>query len=268
MINIKKADGSIEEFSDEKLKNSINRAGIPSNLQKELLENIKQRLYDGIPSSKIYKYVQEYLIRSKEPYKAKYSLKRAIMEIGPTGFPFEVYVSEILKSMGFKTIVGSMLRGQCVNHEVDVIAQNQNEKIFIECKYHNKPGIRSDVHVALYTKARFDDLKDKHNFSSAILITNTKVTSDALDFANCSNIKVIGWNYPFGEGLRDLVEKYKLFPITQFSFASGAEKTRLLEKNIVLVKQICDDPDILNQIELGSYKKQQIINESKAICNL
>lgn len=268
MISITKADGTHEEFSEEKLIESIKRAGIPINLQDSLLEHVRARLYEGIPSSKIYKHIQEYLIKAKEPYQAKYSLKKAIMEIGPTGFPFEVYVSEILKSMGYKTIVGSLLRGQCVNHEVDVIAQNQSEKIFVECKYHNRPGLRSDVHVALYTKARFDDLKEKHNFSSAMLITNTKVTSDALDFANCSNIKVIGWNYPNREGLRDLVEKYKLFPITQFSFASGKEKIQLLEKNIVLIKQICENPNILNQVELEPYKKEQIVNESKAICGL
>lgn len=268
MTSIIKADGTIEEFSDEKLISSIRRAGIPRTFENELLIYIKDRLYEKIPSSKIYKYIQEYLVRIKEPYQAKYSLKRALMEIGPTGFPFEVYVSEILKSMGYKTIVGSTLRGKCVNHEVDVIAQNQNEKIFVECKYHNKPGIRSDVHVALYTKARFEDLKAKHNFSGAMLVTNTKVTSDALVFASCGDIRVIGWDYPKDEGLRDLVEKYKLFPITQFSFVSGREKIRLLEKNIVLVKQICENPNILNQIELGSYKKQQIVNESNAICNL
>lgn len=268
MINITKADGTLEKFSEEKLISSIRRAGIPRSFENELLEHVRTRLYEGIPSSKIYKQIQEYLIKTKEPYQAMYSLKRAIMEIGPTGFPFEVYVSEILKSMGYKTTVGTILRGQCVNHEVDIIAQNQNEKIFVECKYHNKPGIRSDVHVALYTKARFEDLKAKHNFSGAMLVTNTKVTSDALDFANCSNIKVIGWDYPKGEGLRDLVERYKLFPITQFSFMSGSEKAKLLGGNIVLAKQICENPDILNQVELGSFKKRQIIDESMAMCNL
>ena len=62
MINIVKADGTLEKFSDEKLILSIRRAGIPENLENELLEYVKQHLYDKIPSYKIYKYIQEHSI--------------------------------------------------------------------------------------------------------------------------------------------------------------------------------------------------------------
>ncbi len=268
MITVIKADGRQEQFNEEKLRSSIKRAGIPDNLQTELVDHIRSRLYERIPTSQIFKHIDEYLAKIPHPYQTKYSLKRAIMEIGPTGFPFEVYVSEILKSMGYKTTVHTILRGKCVNHEIDVIAEKQNERIFVECKYHNKPGIRSDVHVALYTKARYDDLKVKHDFSKAMLVTNTKITTDALDYAKCEGVEVMGWSYPEGESLRDLVEKFKLFPITQFAFMSTGQKTRLLENNIVLVKQICENPAILNQIEFDSAKKDQLIKEAKAICSL
>lgn len=268
MNTVAKADGTFEQFSEEKLRSSIKRAGIPENFQNELVDHIRARLYERIPTYEIYKHIDEYLAKIPQPYQTKYSLKRAIMEIGPTGFPFEVYVSEILKSMGYKTQVHTTLRGKCVNHEVDIIAVNQTEKIFVECKYHNKPGIRSDIHVALYTKARFDDLKVKHDFSKAMLVTNTKITTDALDYAKCEGVEVMGWSYPENESLRDQVEKYKLFPITQFAFISTGEKTKLLEKNIVLVKQICENPAILNEIELNPDKKDQLIKQAKAICSL
>ena len=268
MITVLKEDGTEEEFSEEKLLTGIRRAGIPKNLQEELVSHVKQRLYDRIPTHEIYRHVGEYLGKSEPIFQAKYSLKRAIMEIGPTGFPFEIYISEVLKALGYETEVGVILRGKCVNHEVDVIAKKPDKKVFVECKYHNKPGIRSDVHVALYTKARFDDLKAKHNFSEALLVTNTKITTDALDYANCENINVIGWNYPESEGLRDLVEKYKLFPITQFPIISFSEKTKLLEKNIVLAKQICQNPSILNDVEIDPNKKEKIIKEAELICSL
>jgi len=110
------------------------------------------------------------------------------MELGPTGYPFEDFVTEILKAKGYVTQTRSILLGKCVSHEIDVIAQKNAEKIMVEAKYHNAPGIHTDVHVSLYTKARFDDLKEKYQFSQPWLFTNTKITPDALAYALCVNM--------------------------------------------------------------------------------
>lgn len=279
MSQVIKADGTVEEFSEEKLLSSIKRAGVPSKLHHLVLDHVKSRIYDNIPTFEIYKHIEEFLEESNEPYvRAKYSLKAAIMELGPTGFPFEVYVSEILKAQGYQTEVGTFLVGKCVNHEVDVIATKasgpeghparRDKKIFVECKFHNKPGTKSEVHVSLYTKARFDDLRQKHNFSHALLVTNTKITSDALSYAQCENVAVMSWSYPEGESLRDLVEKYKLFPITQLSLLSLSQKQELLAKDVVLIKQICSDPTLLNDISLPPNKRDEAIKEASFVCNL
>src|SRR3990172_9268594 len=99
MPQVIKADGTIEQFSEEKLLSSIKRAGVPSSLHNQILEYVKKHVYDNIPTSEIYKQIGEFLEKNDEPYvKSKYSLKSALMELGPTGFPFEVYVSEILKA--------------------------------------------------------------------------------------------------------------------------------------------------------------------------
>ncbi len=269
MPQVIKADGTIEEFSDEKLLLSIRRAGVPSKLHSLVLNHVKEKLYDNIPTYEIYKHIEEFLEKNDEPYvKAKYSLKSAIMELGPTGFPFEVYVSEILKAQGFQAEVGTFLVGKCVNHEVDIIAKSKEEKIFVECKFHNRPGIKSEVHVSLYTKARFDDLAQKHGFSKAMLVTNTKMTSDALSYALCENIEVMSWTYPEEASLRELIEKYKLYPITQLSFLSFSQKQELLVKDVVLIKQICTNPTLLNHISLPPNKRDEILEEARAVCNL
>ena len=269
MIQVVKADGSIEPFSEEKLIASIKRAGIPSSLHPQVLDRVKKGLYENIPTSEIYKYIEDYLGSAKEySSRSKYSLKSAIMELGPTGFPFEVYIAEILKAEGYTTEVGITMTGKCVNHEVDIIAKKGNEKLMVECKFHNRPGIRSDLHVSLYTKARFDDLKEKHGFTKAMLVTNTKITLDALAYADCENLKVLSWGYPEEENIRNLIEKHKLYPVTQFAFLSLAEKQELLAKDVVLMKQICNNPEILNQITIPSNKREQIMTEAKSVCNL
>lgn len=269
MPQVIKADGSVEEFSEEKLISSIKRAGVTESLQKQVLDHIKGRLYDNIPTHEIYKHIEEFLDKSSQPYaKSKYSLKSALMELGPTGFPFEVYVAQILKAQGFQTQVGIYLVGKCVNHEVDIIAKSKDKKIFVECKFHNRPGIKSEVHVSLYTKARFDDLREKHGFSKALLVTNTKITSDALSYALCENIDIMSWTYPEGSSLRELIEKYKLYPVTQLSYLSFSQKQELLAKDVVLIKQICENPNVLGQIDIPKNKREDILKEATIVCSL
>jgi len=267
MVNVIKATGDKEPFSEDKVKISIQRAGIPDELETQVVEHVKSKLYENIPTSEIYHHITEFLGKSSSYSKAKYSLKQAIMDLGPTGYPFEDFVSEILKEDSYTTKTRSLLSGKCITHEIDVIAQKQNKRIMIEAKFHNEPGIRTDVHVALYTKARFDDLKDKYNFSEAWIVTNTKVTSDALAYALCENLKIISWSYPERDSLRDLIEKFNLHPMTVLTTLSENQKQQLLEKHVVLCKKIMEQPSILDLIDIPQEKKKEVLEEIKAICN-
>lgn len=266
MVNVIKANGQTEPFSEEKLRDSIQRAGIPQNLQQQVIAHVKSKLYENIPTAEVYKHLTEFL--SKEPHlRSRYSLKQSIMDLGPTGYPFEDYVSEVLKAKGYVTELRSVLTGKCVTHEIDVIAEKPNaEKLMIEAKFHNASGIRTDVHVSLYVKARFDDLKEKYKFDRAWLFTNTKITSDALTYALCANMGVVSWSYPQNEGLRDLIEKYKLFPITILSSLSQTQKQTLLENHIVLVRDICKNKTTLDSLALQTDKVNQIHKEAELIC--
>ena len=265
MVNVHKANGEIEPFNDEKVRGSILRAGIKKELADEVLNHVKEKLYDNIPTSEIYTYITEYL--GATPSKAKYSLKRAIMELGPTGFPFEDYISEILRLEGYITEVGSTLSGKCVQHEVDVLAERDGRKIMVEAKFHNDVGIKTELHVSLYTKARFDDIKDKYGLDEAWIVTNTKVSIDAVSYAQCAGMKVISWSYPENQGIRDLVEKWKLHPITALSGLSQSQKQILMQNGTVLCKTVCEKNSILDILNIPLDKKQEVIDEATLICN-
>ena len=57
MISVIKADGTSEAFSDVKVLDSIKRARIPQHLQKEVLTQIKAKVYNNMPTSEIYGYI-------------------------------------------------------------------------------------------------------------------------------------------------------------------------------------------------------------------
>lgn len=268
MVDVIKATGQIEPFSEEKLRYSIHRAGIPDEIQDQVVAHVNSKLYNNIPTSEVYHHITEFLVKSNKPHvKAKYSLKQAIMDLGPTGYPFEDFVAEILKTQGYSVAVRQVLPGKCVSHEIDVVAEKNGEKMMVEAKFHNGPGTRTDIHVALYTKARFDDIKERHNFSEVYLITNTKATIDALNYGDCSNVKVISWAVPEGESLRDMVEHSKVFPITTLTTLSQAQKQILLENHVVLCTTIVENPGTLSILGLPKIKEQETINEAKFVTN-
>lgn len=264
MVTVIKATGEKEPFSEQKVRSSIKRAGIPPEIENQVAAHVISKLYENIPTQEIYHHIIEFLGTSSYPYsKSKYSLKKSIMDLGPTGYPFEDYFADILKTQGFKTQTRVILTGKCISHEIDVIAQKNDKKIMVEAKFHNTPGTKTDVHVALYTKARFDDLCEKNNFSQGWLVTNTKISLDAINYAMCVGIKVISWNQPENESLRDIVEKANLLPITILATLSENQKQILLNGHIVLCKDIFDAPDHLSILNLPEDKNKEVLKEVK-----
>lgn len=272
MFHVLKANGERELYSVDKVNESIIRAGIPTDLHTSVLRHITNRIYDNIPTSEIYFHIVEFLKSSHLPYaKSRYSLKQAIMELGPTGYPFEDYVGKILQHQGFSITTRQLLRGKCIMHEIDVIAQKNTvlaNKIMVEAKYHNAVGLRTNVHVPMYTKSRFEDIKDLYKFSDVWVVTNTKATVDAIAYAECVGIKIITWGHPVGGSLRNLIEKYRLYPVTSLMTLNNQQKQLLLQNGIVLCKDVCEDPSLIDFLNLNNTKLAQVQEEIKFICNV
>jgi len=277
MIQVKKASGDLEPFSEEKVVRSLERTGINKVIIDRTLTHIKKELYDGISTQKIYSHIFELLRKEKPIYSARYSLKRAIMELGPTGYPFEKFIGALLKHNGYQVETGVNISGRCVTHEIDVIAQKENKHFMIECKFHNQQGIRSDVKVALYVKARFDDVeavweeKSGHQtkFHQAWLVTNTKFSSDAIQYGECMGMRLIGWSYPPSGSLQDLIEKSGLHPITYLTSLSRGQKEILLSSDIVLCQDILSaDQTFLSSLSLSSEQRIKLFEEIKEVCGL
>ena len=159
-VTIIKASGEQEPFDESKLVKSLAKTGLSVDVASQTVDYLKRHLRTGITTKDIHEHVSSYL-KENAPVNNyyNYGLKRAIMDLGPSGHPFETIVSDVLTVYGYKTEVGVIVLGKCVTHEIDVVAKKDNKQFFIECKFHNSPGIKTDVQVALYTYARYLDIK-------------------------------------------------------------------------------------------------------------
>jgi len=237
-IRVKKASGKYEPFSAEKVRSSLQRAGADETLIIKILAHLQKQLYDDIPTKKIYQEVYRLLNQSKDPVSLRYNLKEAIMALGPSGYPFEQFVAGVLARQGYQTKTNQIIRGRCISHEIDVIAQKEDQRFAIECKFHNRPGTKSEIKEALYTYARFLDVAQTGQFSQGWLVTNTKATAQAIKYARCVKLMVLSWNYPAKESLRSLIEKSGLHPVTCLGGLSKGEKKQILESGIVFGRDL------------------------------
>jgi Holliday junction resolvase-like predicted endonuclease len=267
MVNIMKANGQREPFSEKKLRHSIQRAGIPAALQQQVVDRVEAQLHEDITSAEIYRTIIAYLGTSEDPYsKTKYTLKEAIMLLGPSGYPFEDYFAHILESRGYDVKTRQIMKGRCITHEVDVLARKNGKTSMVEAKFHNSIGARTDVHVAMYTKSRFEDIKIRYSLDEAIIITNTKVTTDAIAYAECVGMKIFGWDYPNEGSLRDVIEEYRLFPITSLTTITPAQKNKLIQNHVVLCKSIYNNNYLLDILKLPKPQHEAVLQEVSYLC--
>jgi hypothetical protein len=272
-IMIRKADGQLEKFDLQKLEHSLARAHASAEVAQKVVAYMVQHVEDGMTTHEIYHQAFSFLHTLETPVAARYSLRRAIMELGPSGFPFERFIAEIMKTQGYEAITDQVVLGSCVEHEVDVVAWNDKELIMTEVKFHNELGLKSDLKVVLYVKARFEDLAEttfnyggtNRKMTDGWLVTNTKFTLSAIKYAECKDLKIIGWNYPIGGGLKDMIEKSGLHPITSLNALSVHDKKALLEKNIVLCKTLTEDTSMLQAIGLTDANIDSVLEECKLI---
>ncbi len=165
-MQIKKLDGTLEDFDIKKLEKALLRAGATRNVAGEIASHIEavakeNQKGEDITTEFVYKLAFKQLKNISRAAALKFSLKRAILEIGPSGFPFEEFVAEIWRHQGYTAITGQIVYGSCVSHEVDVIAWKPGELVMVEAKYHSDAASRTDLKTALYVKARYDDIKQQ-----------------------------------------------------------------------------------------------------------
>lgn len=278
MFEVLKRNGEKEYFSEEKFANSLRKSGLDDDEILKALSFVKSKLYDGIDTDQIYKIASTYLKKkAKEKIPSiRYSLKRSVMELGPSGFPFEHFIARLYEELGYETKTGAILKGKCINHEIDVIAYKDNELILIEAKFHNESSLKSDTKVALYVKARYDDLTDiefdiagkKMKMTKPMLITNTSFTNNSIRYVECVNkFEMISWSYPKTRNLLNMIEDLGIHPITCIPKLSKKDKQTLISLGYVYCKDVLNNPNAFKEAGIRGGRAAAAKDMIETVCN-
>lgn len=272
-LNIVKKSGETVKFSSKKLQESLTHSGASDPLIKKILNKISAELYNGISTKEIFNRAFYYLKQEKGTFASKYKLKKAIYELGPSGFPFEKLISAVLSYSGYHTTVGTILQGKCVNHEIDIIGKKEEENIIVECKFHGDERLNCDVKIPLYIHSRFNDVKaywdlnKKTKIDKGWVVTNTRFTKDAIKYGNCSGLFLLSWDFPPNNSLKDRIDRLGLYPITVSTLLSKKEKDFLLNRAVILCRQLAENSFYLNHLGVSEPRKKKILKEMSFICN-
>lgn len=263
---VEKTSGEKELFDAEKLKRSLKKAGADGNLIDVILREITAQ--QPQTTQEIHAIVSGFLQKVTPPIAARYNLKRALIELGPIGFPFEQFVAHILQAQDFHTKTNQIVRGACVEHEIDIITEKQHKYAMIECKFHNSLGIKTDIQVALYTQARFEDIKKTEQFHEAWIVTNTQFTSETIKYGTCMGIQLLGWNYPTNKGLAHIIDTLGIHPITALQELNALQKRELIKQGLVLCRDAAKYQPAFKSLGFTDQKIETIIKQAKAVCKL
>lgn len=273
-ITVVKASGETEPLDLNKIRRSCERVGASPEVIEKVVQEISDLVYNGMTTKKIYIMVRNILKKYARYSEARFRLKEAMIKLGPSGFPFESYINEVLKEYGYSTRIRTMLKGVCANHEIDIIAQSQipsSEKYLVECKYHNAFGIYTGLKETLYTHARLLDLQDGYRkgvcelLNKAWLVTNTKISKEAVKYGECKDIKLLGWNHPQNNGLEQLIKEKDLYPVTVLDFVDQISLNKFSKSGIMLIKnlELLRTQDLAEITEISTNKLEQIQDDLK-----
>lgn len=272
-MRVKKYSGELTDFNPNSLRYSLSRSGANSDEVDRVFKEIEHKLYDGISTRELYELAFEHLKSVKNTFAARYSLKKALRDLGPEGYYFEKWISKIYQEDGYQAVTGQILQGHAVTHEIDVVAVKDSKMLAIECKFRNDIDAKISVTTPMYFMSRVKDLvglpftffNKKLAVTEGWLVTNAYFTSDSIKFGEFHKMNLLSWNYPEENSLKLKVDNNGEYPITCLTSLSDLEKSKLLKAQCILVKDIVRDPKYLQVLQVDNVQKKRILLEASEL---
>ncbi len=212
----------------------------------QVAQEVEKRLYENITTQKILQIIFALMRKHKPAVKHLFDLKEGIslMEAKPE---FEVFVRVLLAYSGFQVKPNTILRGLCGEHEVDALATKDGLTHLVEAKHHNNYHALTGLDESRIARAIIEDVTEGYTngateikIDRAMIVSNTKYSDHAINYGRCRGILQVGWSSPEGFGLRDIIEKNKLYPLSCLRGVSKEARLRLVDAGIVLIKQLLE----------------------------
>lgn len=271
---VKKFSGELVPLNKSSLMYSLSKSGASQQEVAKVFNGIEAQLYNEITTKKLYQLAFNELKKIRKSYAARYSLKKALRDLGPDGYNFEIWVTRFFEEIGCQATHSQTLKGTAVNHEIDVIAIKNGKLQLAECKFRNDVDAKIPVTTPMYFLSRFNDLKEnefeffgqKLKPATGWLITNAYLTLDAVSFANYYGIELISWNYPEKSNIKTRVDSGGLYPITCLTSLNKLQKNILLKEEIVLVKDLLLHINkVVSLIKLTDNQQRKLSEEAQEL---
>ena len=263
MVYIIKADGSKQLFEKNKIIGTCMRAGVNEQIANEIANTVSRRVHENMTTHEIYHIVLNELDKRNHISSFIYRLREAVANIDPENF--EIYIKKILESHGYECKWNVIVPGECIEHQIDVIARDEKEVWAVECKRHFNPHRFCDLGTVLETWARIDDLKkgfkkgkNKSGFTGAWLVTNTKFSEHGKKYAKAKSLRLTGWDYEGNLSLENLIISKRMYPITILKTEVAYHKI-LLNNKIITIQDVLQSnriKKIINRSELEKITKE------------
>jgi len=275
-MKVTKFNGELVDYNPKALKISLTKSGASKDEVEEVFDLMTPDIFDGIKTRDLYNLAFENLKKYRSSYAARYSLKKALRDLGPEGYYFEKYIKRLMETTGFNAINSQTVQGAAVTHEIDVVTEKDGKLFFCECKFRNDVDAKISVTTPMYFMSRMIDVKDteysyfgkKLKPSKGFLITNAYLTTDSIDWANFYNIGMISWNYPEKMSLKYLIDNLAIYPITCLTTLNADQLKELMKKDCLLVKDIIEKETHLNSLNLDQKKIEELIKEAKELIEI
>lgn len=262
---IRKRGRPQELFDINKFKKSLQKSGLDKAMCDEFVSKVDPDKSYCHSTAALFRRTHNRIYKKSKKLAAYYNIKRAILDLGPTGYPFEILCSEIFKAKGFSTEVSVIKKGQFIKHEVDIIATRPDLTLFCECKFHRSYRYRNDIKLPLYIHSRFLDLKNTNSYGEMqyAIISNTNFTLDAIKYAEGVGLLLFSLDYPDRSTFIDLMKQYKVYPVTILRNLRKFEAARLLENKVVVIRGLKFHH--LEKIGLSRDRISEVLGEVKEL---
>jgi hypothetical protein len=248
-INVTKFDGRLQPFDRAKVARTCMRMGADRAVADDIAGRVEAEAYDGITTKRIMQMIFANLRRRMPEARHRIDLRTAISLMRPKP-DFELFAAQILRAYGYKVASNRIIRGKCVEHEIDAVAENGKDVFYVEVKHHMNAHTYTGVDVFLQARATFEDLTDGYKagahrtpFTKAMVFTNAKMSEHALRYADCRGIRYVSWDEPRGRGLGDIIDSHKLYPVTLIRGMDAGAMAKLGDAGIVTLRQLADTPE-------------------------
>ena len=269
-IFVTKADGSKQLFDREKVVRTCLRMGVTRDIAEEIAGKVEMKIYDGIETSKILQMIFRLISKHKPAIRHLVDLRKALGLMSPKP-DFERFIQILLSEHGYEVTPNQIIRGKCVEHEVDAIARKNGVTYIVEVKHHFNYHTFTGLDESRIARAMLEDISEgtelelnNLKIDKAMIVCNTKFSDHAERYAECRGICQIGWSSPPGRCLQTLIEEKKLFPVTYLKGLKTAIREKLSSAGIILLRQLTEKSPEELRIETGIPKETLELTIKKA----